>query len=232
MRSGAPCCLYWRSAPCNDELGHASDRIATARQFERKRIERDLHDGAQQRLIALHIQVDLIRDQTDDQELSDRLGEVGDDLSESLRELRSITHGISPPRLEADGLAAAVTDASRHFGGDIRVESTDVERCSEEVETAVFFCILEAIQNATKHAGQQAAVRVGLRDGGDASLRFEVADTGVGFDSARVECGFGFASMVDRISALGGILRIVSSPGMGTTVSGVVPTGGTAEDSG
>jgi signal transduction histidine kinase len=214
------------------ELGRWSDRIATARQVERRRIERDLHDGAQQRLIALHMEVDLIRDQTDDQVLSDRLGEVGDDLSESLRELRSISHGISLPRLEEDGLAAAVTDVSRHFGGHIRVEATDVERYSEEIERAVFFCILEAMQNAAKHAGQAATVRVGLRDGGDASLCFEVADTGVGFDSAQVERGFGFASMADRISALGGILSIVSSPGMGTTVSGVVPTSAKPKDFG
>jgi signal transduction histidine kinase len=229
---GSALLLVLENRTMQTELGHSSDRIAMARQVERNRIERDLHDSAQQRLIALHMQVDLARDKTDDQELSDRLGEVGDDLSEALHELRSITHGISPPPLATDGLAAAVADMSRHFGGHVQVEAVDVERFSEEIEIAVYFCIVEAIQNSVKHAGREALVRVGIRVESDRCLRFEVADNGVGFDSARVERGFGFASMIDRISALGGILTIESSPGEGATVSGVVPTAGKAKDSG
>ena len=222
---GSALLLVLEKRTMQEELSRSSRRIEMARQVERQRMERDLHDSAQQRLIALQMQVDLARDQTDDQELSSRLGEVGDDLADALRELRSIAHGIYPPRLAEAGLAAAVTDASRHFGGHIRVEA-DAHRCSEPIETAVFFCVLEAIQNATKHAGEGAAVRVGMRVGPDACLRFEVEDDGAGFDPQGVEHGFGFASMVDRISALGGRLRIVSSPGEGTTVSGIVPIEG------
>ena len=203
---GSALLLVLEKRTMQEESSRSSRRIEMARQVERQRMERDLHDSAQQRLIALQMQVDLARDQTDDQQLSSQLGEVGDDLAEALRELRSIAHGIYPPRLAEAGLAAAVTDASRHFGGNIQVEA-DTHRCPERIETAVYFCVLEAIQNATKHAGQGAAVRVGMRIGHDACLRFEVEDDGAGFDSERVEHGFGFASMVDRISALGGRLR-------------------------
>ena len=147
---GSALLLVLEKRTVQDELGRSSQRIATARQVERRRIERDLHDSAQQRLIAVRMQVDLARESTNDRAMLDTLGEVGDDIGEALIELRSIAHGTYPQRLAQDGLAAAVTDAARHFGGHVQVEAVDVDRYLEEVEVAVFFCILEAIQNVAK----------------------------------------------------------------------------------
>ena len=105
----------------------------------------------------------------------------------------------------------------------MRVEALGIGRYTEDVETGVYFCIMEAIQNAAKHAGDGATVRVTLRAESPGRLSFEVADDGAGFDSAAVESGFGFASMTERMSALDGHLEIASKPGRGTTVSGTLP---------
>ena len=182
-------------------------------------MERDLHDSAQQRLIALRMHVDLARGQSQDPQVSRSLSDVGDEIDEALTELRSIAHGIYPALLEEAGLGVALTQAASHFGGFVDVEAVGVGRYSEDVEKGVFFCIMEAVQNAAKHAGQGVAVRVSIQAVSPDRLRFEVADRGQGFDSSVIEPGFGIASMTERMSALDGRLGIVSEPGTGTTVS-------------
>ena len=229
---GSAVLLVLEKRTMQNELARSTRRITKeAQDVERRRIERDLHDSAQQRLIALQMQVDLARDATDDRALSRSLSEVGDEIAATLTELRSIAHGLYPPRLAQGGLVAAVADAASHLAGKVEVEAAGVGRYLERVETAVFFCILEAIQNAVKYAGREAVVAVVMRGETDGRLRFEVTDNGAGFDSERVEPGFGFNSMADRIAGLGGVLTIVSAPGKGTTVGGVVPTDGEATHS-
>jgi signal transduction histidine kinase len=205
------------------ELGRFSERINAARAGERQRMERDLHDSAQQRLIALRIHVDLASDQTDDPSLAENLREVGDEIDDTLAELRSISHGLHPA-LATHGLAAALRKAVACYGERVRIDSVGVGELSAEVEEAAYLSILEAIQNASKHAGDEAQIRVVTDLTGRGSLRFEVADDGAGFAPWECEAGFGLRSMADRITALGGELEIISSPGAGTTVRGVVPT--------
>jgi signal transduction histidine kinase len=205
------------------ELQRSSRRLVSARQAERRQLQRDLHDSAQQRLIALRIHLDLIRETADDPRVSHRLGEAGDEVDEALSELRSITHGIFPPELARYGLGAALTAALRQFDGRVRVEPFTV-RTRPEVEAAVYLCILEATQNAVKHAGDAARVLVSIGTGRDGDLRFSVTDDGAGFDTQHVVRGLGLQSMADRIEALGGTLDVGSAPGTGTRVSGAVPS--------
>ena len=221
---GSAVVLVLEKRTVQHELTRSSERIAAARQAERRRMERDLHDSAQQRLIALRMHVDLAVGQSADPRLSRSLRDVGDEIEETLIELRSIAHGVYPALLARDGLAAALTDAASHFGGFVRVEAPGCDRFPEDTEKAVYFCVMEAIQNAAKHGGVGAIVRVFLRVTPSEGLRFEVADSGRGFDSASVQPGFGFASMAERISALGGDISIVSTPGKGTRISGAVAT--------
>ena len=220
---GSAVVLVLEKRTMQQELTRSTERIAAARQAERRRMERDLHDSAQQRLIALRMHVDLARGQSQDPQVSRSLSDVGDEIDEALTELRSIAHGIYPALLEEAGLGAALTQAASHFGGFVDVEAVGVGRYSEDVEKGVFFCIMEAVQNAAKHAGQGVAVRVSIQAVSPDRLRFEVADRGQGFDSSVIEPGFGIASMTERMSALDGRLGIVSEPGRGTTVSATLP---------
>jgi signal transduction histidine kinase len=206
------------------ELGRFSERVNAARAVERQRMERDLHDSAQQRLIALRIHVDLASDQADDPSLAEHLREVGDEIDATLAELRSISHGVHPALLAGPGLPAALRKAVACYGERVRIDSVGAGELSAEVEEAAYLSILEAIQNATKHAGDEAQIRVVTELTGRGSLRFEVADDGAGFAPWECEAGFGLRSMADRITALGGEIEIISSPGAGTTVRGFVPT--------
>lgn len=144
------------------------------------------------------------------------------ELDEALDELRELARGLNPPVLASRGLAAAVAAAARRAIVPVEVVHADFGRLPRPVESAAYFCCLEALQNAVKHAGHGVRVRIHLEVSGGA-LRFEVSDTGVGFARSEVGCGHGLANLTDRVGALAGEAAITSMPGKGTTVAGQIP---------
>jgi signal transduction histidine kinase len=210
-----------------EELQASRARIVAAGNAERRRIERNLHDGAQQRLVALAVKLRLAHQlaDVDVEQAKGMLEELRGELREAVEELRTLAHGIYPPLLMDQGLAAALGSAADRAALPTRLESSSVGRYPTEAEAAVYFCCLEALQNAAKHAGQGATATVRLWEESGA-LRFEVADDGAGFDPTSKGQGAGFINMSDRLGAIGGTLQVDSTPGAGTRVRGAVPLGG------
>ena len=205
-----------------DEIRAArASAIATAEE-ERRRLERDLHDGAQQHLIALRIKLGLMSELNGGQETAQMIAELGDDVDATLDELRRLAQGVYPPLLRAHGLNSALNAVARRAASPVSVSAAGLGRYSNEIESAVYFCCLEALQNAAKHAGGEAGVTVRVASS-DEWLRFAVEDTGAGFDTRLAGHGAGLANMAGRMEAVGGRIRVVSAPGCGTTVSGVIP---------
>jgi signal transduction histidine kinase len=159
---------------------------------------------------------------SEDPQASALAAEIRDDLRAALEALRDLAHGIYPAVLESDGLAGALRAAAERSSIAVSVETDGVSRYAQELEAAVYFCCLEALQNATKHAGDEATVAV-LLSQADGHLRFEVSDDGRGYDATAIGPSAGLHNMADRIGALGGELQIESAPGSGTTVRGSVP---------
>ena len=194
------------------ELRATRARIVATGDAERRRIERDLHDGAQQHLVALSIRVGLAREFADP-EVAQRLDDVGIELEEILEELRDLAHGLHPPVLREFGLRDALASAVRRSASPARLEAAAIGRYSEEVEAAVYFCCVEGLQNVDKHAGPGATAVIRLWER-DRRLYFEIVDDGAGYDleSAR-RSGSGHTNMTDRMAALGGTLAVESTPG-------------------
>ncbi len=217
--------LVRRLARSLADLEESRQRISRAADQERSRIERDLHDGAQQRLIALRIGLTLA------EELAERdpaggctaLRELGKETELALHELRSLTHGVYPAVLSDRGLSDALHSAVSDAPLPIRLITHGVARLPSEIETAVYFTCLEAVQNAFKHACGATGVWISL-DQTD-RLAFEVRDDGCGFDPSGHPITGGICNMRDRIEAIGGRLTIESAPGRGTRVRGEVPLG-------
>jgi signal transduction histidine kinase len=207
-----------------EALPASSGRIVAAADAERRRIERDIHDGAQQQLVALAVRLRLARQfvERDPAKAGAMLAELGQTVEDTLRELRELAHGIYPPLLLDKGLPEALASAARRSILPAQLVRTDVGRYSPEVEAAVYFCCLEALQNAAKHAGTGASLAIRLWED-QGGLLFEVADDGVGFDARRKSAGVGFTNMNDRLGAIGGSLRVESAPGRGTKIQGAVP---------
>lgn len=207
-----------------EALQASRGRIVAAGNAERRRIERNLHDGAQQHLVALAVKVRLARElfERDPDKARGLVEELGGDLEEALQELRDLAHGIYPPLLADRGLSEALAAAARRASLPTEVRSDGIGRYPPEIEAAVYFCCLEALQNAGKHAGEsaRAAIRLWEEAGG---LLFEVADDGVGFDTRHTGASAGFTNMNDRLGAIGGSLRVESAPGRGTKVAGAIP---------
>jgi signal transduction histidine kinase len=207
----------------SQELRASRQRIVTTQDAERRRLERNIHDGAQQHLVALAVKLRLVRGMLakDPMRAATMLGELRTEVDEAIETLSSLALGIYPPVLEERGIAAALESQVRGGSMPLVVESDGVDRQPIETEAAVYFCCLEAIQNASKYA---RASRIHVRLGHvGANLTFEVRDDGVGFDTAAARAGSGLQGMVDRLSALGGTVRIDSAPGQGTVVTGSVP---------
>jgi signal transduction histidine kinase len=202
-----------------DELTSTRARIVTASDNARRSVERDLHDGAQQQLVLLKLKLGLLKRDPGRTELID---EITAELQAALDELRNLARGIYPARLESDGLRGALTDAVERSALPATLDCDGIARYGTDIEAAVYFCCLEALQNAAKHAGDQAKATVSLTTG-DHTLRFEVADDGRGFDPQDAHASAGLQNMRDRIAALGGTLDVHSRPGAGTTISGAVP---------
>jgi signal transduction histidine kinase len=206
------------------EVRRSRARIAATAERERRRIERDLHDGAQQRLVALRIELELAEEliRRDPDRGVERLRELEAGLDETLEELRSLAHGVYPPLLADRGLDEALQAAGRRSPIPVDVEVNSVTRYSPEIESAIYFCVIEALQNVAKHA--RGARRVALRLDGDGSeVRFSVRDDGAGAPDGEITPGVGVTNMRDRLSTVGGGVRISSTPGVGTTVFGRVP---------
>ena len=205
-----------------EELRASRSRLVDTADRERRRLEQDLHDGAQQRLVTIQINLRLARDETHERNLAARLEAIGVEAEAAVEELRTLAHGIYPPLLRDRGLADALRDVAMRGPIAIRVTDEGIGRCPAPIETAIYFCSLEAIQNAIKHAGSHARVSVTLgRDQG--GVHFTVADDGLGMDTRGGSDGVGLMGMRDRIGAVGGELEIISSPGRGTTVRAMVP---------
>jgi signal transduction histidine kinase len=209
------------------ELADSRARVVAVADRERHRIERDLHDGAQQRLVGLRIQLELAA-----QRLrrvlpgeSDALTELGGSVEATIDEVRAIASGVYPAVLAELGLEAALRGAARRAPVATGVSAQGVHRWAPEIETTVYFACAEALQNAVKHGdgARQIAIRLEGRDG---RLRFEVRDDGSGFlQDGDGERGSGLLNMRDRVAAIGGELAVVSAPGEGTRVIGSVPIG-------
>jgi signal transduction histidine kinase len=195
----------------------------TAQDGERRRIERNIHDGAQQRLVALAVQARMaegLGDKDPDRQ-HELLHHLQQGLQEALDDLRDLARGIYPPLLADQGLRAALEAQARRSPVPVVVEAEGVGRYPQEAEAAVYFCILEGLQNVTKYAdASRATVRLEVEA---SEIRFEVADDGRGFDTTATNYGTGLQGMADRLAALGGRLRIESQPGAGTRVIGRLP---------
>jgi signal transduction histidine kinase len=217
-----------------EELRASRARVVAAADAERRKIERNLHDGAQQHLVALAVTVRLAQQlaATDPGQARELLEQLGHDLQDAVQELRDLAHGIYPPVLMDRGLVAALESAAARASLPVEVVADgEVGRFPQEVEAAVYFCCLEAFQNASKHAGDGAVATVTIGRqagaGGRDRLVFAVADDGAGFDPAgSAGSGHGFANMSDRLGAIGGTVEVDSVLGRGTRVSGIVPVDG------
>jgi signal transduction histidine kinase len=204
------------------EVRDSRARILAAGGNERRRIERDIHDGAQQRLVALRIHLSLAGEHLGSPEERAMVERLGDEVDETIDELRSLAGGLYPQRLAETGLGTALRWASVHAAIPVQVETRGLRRHPEPIELAVYFSCLEAIQNAAKHAGREASATLRL-DEDDRLLKFSVEDNGRGFEPRSVTPGMGLTNITGRISAAGGTVRIESSNGAGTRVSGQVP---------
>jgi signal transduction histidine kinase len=202
------------------ELGASRARILETGDKERRRLERNLHDGAQQRLIALSMKLTSLKAHIrDDPETAVALAaKANADLAESLEELRELARGIHPSALD-HGLAVALESLAAQSAVSTRVTVDLADRLPEPIEVAAYFVASEALANVDKHAqASKATVRV-VRSAGGALI--EIADDGIGgADDAN---GSGLRGLADRVEALEGQLRVVSAPGAGTTVSAVIP---------
>lgn len=207
-----------------DQLQASRSRIVAAADEERQRLERDLHDGAQQRLVSLSVHLNVAREVLKENvtEAEKLLIELSHQAREAISELRTLAHGIYPPVLQSSGLAGALPDAAARMtiATDVRLEHVD--RYPREIESTVYFCCLEALQNAAKHAGQGSNALLRVVDE-EVTIIFEVSDDGVGFEPSRISEGRGFTNMSDRLGALGGRLDVESRPGEGTIIRGSIP---------
>jgi signal transduction histidine kinase len=215
--------LVLRNAALIADLRASRQRLVTAQDEERRKIERNLHDGAQQQLVALAVKVRLATSMIGEDEAAERrlLNEVQSDTDDALENLRDLARGIYPPLLADQGLQAALLPQIRNAAIPTTLEADGVGRYPSEAEAAVYFCCLEALQNVAKYAGASRAVIRLIAE--EEHLRFEVIDDGAGFDPRATRYGTGLHGMVDRLEAMGGTLQLRSAPAEGTTVAGRLP---------
>jgi signal transduction histidine kinase len=204
------------------ELRRSRARLVRAADDERRKLERNLHDGVQQQLIAIKIRLDMAADASgEDAATRGRLVRISDNVEAVLAEVREVGHGLYPPVLTSSGLQGALARLPTQAAVPLDVDADRIARYPPEIESAVYYCCLEAVQNATKHGGGGVHIRVTLAEA-DGELHFSVADDGQGFRQGASE-GVGLQNMADRLGAVGGRLSVDSAPGAGTKVSGRVP---------
>jgi signal transduction histidine kinase len=215
--------LVLRNVRLVEDLRASRQRLVAAQDEERRRLERNIHDGAQQQLVALAVKARLARQLTerDPAKTAEMLKQIETETQTALEDLRDLARGIYPPLLADRGLVAALEAQSRKAAVPVSVEADAVGRYSVDVEATVYFCALEALQNVAKYAdADRTVIHLSQSNG---SLSFEVVDEGRGFDPDAVATGSGLQGMADRLAAVGGSLEIRSAPGHGTTVAGRVP---------
>jgi signal transduction histidine kinase len=203
------------------ELRESRRRIVEAGYAERKRVERDLHDGAQQRLVALALELQVVRSKlaTDPEAAAELLEGAADELTGATQELRELARGLHPPVLADRGLVPALEALAKRATVPVTVEADEAERAPEAVEAAAYFVVSEALTNVARHSGAtQAVVRVTWRDG---LIWVEIEDDGSG--AADMAAGSGLRGLADRVGALDGVLEVNSAPGLGTTVRASLP---------
>jgi signal transduction histidine kinase len=206
-----------------EDLKAAQVRIVRAQDDERRKLERNIHDGAQQQLVALTVKLRLLgqlagRDAAKAEEMASQL-QI--ETTEALENLRDLARGIYPPLLADQGLAAALESQARKAAVPTTIEPDGIGRYPQEVEATVYFSVLEALQNVAKYAEASAAtVTLGEAEG---RLQFSVTDDGRGFDTSSTRYGTGLQGIADRLEVVGGTLVVRSAAGKGTTVHGAVP---------
>jgi signal transduction histidine kinase len=215
------------------EVAASRKRLAGAADSARRQIERDLHDGAQQQLVALRVKLELAREALEDgagERGAAMVAGLGTEVDEIIEEVRSLARGIYPALLASDGLGEALRAAGQRSPVPVTIATDGVGRLPSDTESAVYFCCLEALQNVAKHAAGATAVAIEL--GGEGELLFTVTDDGCGFAPRDLgagnaggdgAAGSGVTGMKDRLAAVGGELWIESAPGVGTRVRGRVP---------
>jgi signal transduction histidine kinase len=207
-----------------EELRASRRRLVEAQDEERRKIERNLHDGAQQQIVALKVQLGLLgRFASDEERVRAMARQLQDSLQDALDDLRDLARGIYPQLLADRGLAAALEAQARKAVVETAVESDGIGRYPQEVEAAVYFCALEAMQNVAKYA-EASSIVIRLADI-HGLLRFEIEDDGRGFDPGETAHGTGLQGMADRLDAIGGALEVSSEPGRGTRVRGLIRLG-------
>ncbi len=220
---GSQAGLVRRNVALIADLRASRQRLVAAQDDERRKLERNLHDGAQQQLVALAVKLQLAEFlvERDPSATKTMLTDLRTDTGEALESLRDLARGIYPPLLADKGLAAALESQARKGSVPTEVRSEGIGRYPPDVESAVYFCILEALNNVGKYAGvTRAEVRLAQAD---EELTFEVSDDGDGFDPAQTGYGTGLQGMADRLDAIGGTLKVHSQPGKGAQVTGRVP---------
>lgn len=215
--------LLLRNVGLLEDVRESRRRIVAAQDERARALERNIHDGAQQQLVALAVKLRLAEQlvDRDPDKIREVLSALQTDATDALEDLRDLARGIYPPLLADKGLGAALEAQARKCPVPVDVRSDGLGRYSQDIESAVYFSCLEALQNMSKYA-QATRAHVRLSDG-HGRLHFEIADDGRGFDASRRHAGTGLQGIADRLDALGGTFRIESSPGAGTTVSGGVP---------
>lgn len=215
--------LVLRNVGLIEDLRASRQRLVAAQDEERRRLERNIHDGAQQQLVALAVKARLAEQvgSRDPERVRDVLREVQEGLGQALEDLRDLARGIYPPLLADQGLAAALQAQTRRTVLPVEVEADGIARYRQDIEAAVYFSVLEGLQNVAKYANaSRATVRLSQSNG---ALLFEVADDGDGFDPIATTYGTGLQGIADRLAALEGTLDVRSRPGAGTTIVGSLP---------
>jgi len=215
--------LVLRNVRLVEDLRASRQRLVAAQDEERRRLERNIHDGAQQQLVALAVKARLARSlaEREPAKAAEMLDQIEAETQTALEDLRDLARGIYPPLLADRGLVAAIEAQSRKGHLGVEVEADGLGRFTPDVEATVYFCALEALQNVAKYAeAGHTVVHLARRNG---ELSFEVVDDGRGFDPSAARIGSGIQGMADRLAAVGGSLEVRSSPGRGTTIAGRVP---------
>jgi signal transduction histidine kinase len=215
--------LVLSNAALVGDLRASRQRLVTAQDETRRRLERNIHDGAQQDLVALGIKLRLtgLTVDEDPAEAKEMLGELQADAAGALENLRDLARGIYPPLLADLGLVAALNAQANKSPVPVTVDADGIGRYGQDTEAAVYFCCLEALQNIAKYAhAAQARICLQAQNG---TLRFTVSDDGAGYDARHTPLGSGQRNMADRLAALGGRLEVRSHPGQGTTITAQLP---------
>lgn len=201
----------------SEQLAESRRRMVVAGDDERARLERDLHDGAQQRLIGVAMRLRMLSSRSASIELVPVISEV----EEAMADIRRLANGLSPALLESAGLEQALHAASRGLGRSVETQFDAIGRLDRTVETALYFCGLEALQNSLKHAdGQRLTMSLRLVD---EEVVLRVSDAGPGFDVSSIPTSNGMINMSDRMASIGGSLSVTSTPGVGTAVEATAP---------